>query len=113
MLLHDAEELDNDLRGWSDQDLSLSGLLGVVDGIERIVLVYRVSTISKSSLVTGQRHCHNRCGGQTGCKKWQGEGSVGKKLECTYKNRCLDHFGGLRFSVRGVEKRYLQAGAGR
>jgi hypothetical protein len=38
VLLHDAEELDNDLRGWSDQDLSLSGLLGVVDGIERIVL---------------------------------------------------------------------------
>jgi hypothetical protein len=38
MLLHNAEELDNDFRGWSDQDLSLSGLLGVVDGIERIVL---------------------------------------------------------------------------
>ena len=38
VLLHDAEEFDNDLRGWSDQDLSLSGLLGVVDGIERIVL---------------------------------------------------------------------------
>jgi hypothetical protein len=38
MLLHNAEELDNDLRGWSDQDLSLSRLLGVVDGIERIVL---------------------------------------------------------------------------
>ena len=37
MLLHNAEELDNDFRGWSDQDLSLSGLLGVVDGIERIV----------------------------------------------------------------------------
>jgi len=37
VLLHDAEELDDDLGGWSDQDLSLSGLLGVVDGIERIV----------------------------------------------------------------------------
>lgn len=37
VLLHDTEELDNDLRGRSDQDLSLSGLLCVVDGIERIV----------------------------------------------------------------------------
>lgn len=37
VLLHDAEELDDDLGGWSDQDLSLSGFLGVVDGIERIV----------------------------------------------------------------------------
>jgi hypothetical protein len=37
VLLHDAEELDDNLGGRSDQDLSLSGLLGVVDGIERIV----------------------------------------------------------------------------
>jgi hypothetical protein len=37
VLLHDAEELDDDLGGRSDQDLSLSGLLGVVDSIERIV----------------------------------------------------------------------------
>lgn len=37
MLLHHTEELDDDLGGWSDQDLSLSRLLGVVDGIERIV----------------------------------------------------------------------------
>lgn len=37
MLLHDAEELDNDLGGRADQDLSLSRLFGVVDGIERIV----------------------------------------------------------------------------
>ena len=37
MLLHDAEKLDNDLGGGSDQNLSLSRLLGVVDGIERIV----------------------------------------------------------------------------
>ena len=37
MLLHDAEELDNDLGGRSDENLSLSRLLGVVDGVERIV----------------------------------------------------------------------------
>lgn len=37
MLLHDAEELDNDLGAGSDQDLALTGLLGVVDGVERIV----------------------------------------------------------------------------
>ena len=37
MLLHDTEELDDDLGGWSNKNLSLSGLLGVVDGIERIV----------------------------------------------------------------------------
>lgn len=37
MLLHDRQELDNDLGGRADQDLALSGLLGVVDGVERIV----------------------------------------------------------------------------
>jgi len=37
VLLHDTEELDDDLGGRADQDLSLSGLLSVVDGIERIV----------------------------------------------------------------------------
>lgn len=37
MLLHDAEELDDDLRARSDQDLSLAGLLGIVDGVEGIV----------------------------------------------------------------------------
>jgi hypothetical protein len=37
VLLHDAEELDNDLGARSDQDLALTGLLGVVDGVERIV----------------------------------------------------------------------------
>jgi hypothetical protein len=37
VLLHDAEELDNDLGGRTDQDLALASLLGVVDGVERIV----------------------------------------------------------------------------
>jgi hypothetical protein len=37
MLLHDTKEFDNNLGARSDQDLTLAGLLGVVDGIERIV----------------------------------------------------------------------------
>jgi hypothetical protein len=37
MLLHNGEEFDNDLGAWSDQNLTLSGFLGVVDGIQRIV----------------------------------------------------------------------------
>lgn len=37
LLLHDTEELDDDLGGWADEDLTLSGLLGVVDGVERII----------------------------------------------------------------------------
>lgn len=37
MLLHDREELDNDLGAGPDQDLALSRLLGVVDGVKRIV----------------------------------------------------------------------------
>ena len=37
VLLHDREELDDDLRAWSNQDLALASLLGVVDSIERIV----------------------------------------------------------------------------
>lgn len=36
VLLHDGQELDDDLGGWSDQDLSLTGLFSVVDGVERI-----------------------------------------------------------------------------
>lgn len=35
--LHDLEELDNDLGARSDQDLTLAGLLGVVDAVEGIV----------------------------------------------------------------------------
>lgn len=37
MALHDLEELDDDLRAGSDQDLALAGLLGVVDAVEGIV----------------------------------------------------------------------------
>lgn len=37
VLLHDTEELDDDLGGWADENLTLSGLLSVVDGVERIV----------------------------------------------------------------------------
>jgi len=37
VLLHDRKELDDDLGARADQDLALAGLLGVVDGVERIV----------------------------------------------------------------------------
>jgi hypothetical protein len=37
MLLHHLQELDNHLRARADHDLALAGLLGVVDGLERIV----------------------------------------------------------------------------
>lgn len=37
MLLHNAQELDDDLRRRPDEDLSLTGLLGIVDGVEGIV----------------------------------------------------------------------------
>lgn len=37
VLLHDAQELDDDLGRRPDQDLPLTGLLGVVDGIEGVV----------------------------------------------------------------------------
>jgi len=37
VFLHDTKELDDNLGGRTDQDLSLSRLLSVVDGIERIV----------------------------------------------------------------------------
>lgn len=37
MSLHHTQEFDNDFRAGADQDLALSGLFGVVDGIERIV----------------------------------------------------------------------------
>lgn len=37
VLLHDAQELDDDLRGRTDENLALASLLGVVDRVERIV----------------------------------------------------------------------------
>jgi len=37
MLLHHTEEFDNDFRARSDEDLALSSLLSVVDGLEGIV----------------------------------------------------------------------------
>ena len=37
VLLHDTEELDNDLGRRTDKNLALARLLGVVDGVERIV----------------------------------------------------------------------------
>jgi len=37
VLLHDAEELDDDLGRRMDENLTLSGLLGIVDAVERIV----------------------------------------------------------------------------
>lgn len=37
VLLHDTQELDNDLGARSDEHLSLARFLGVVDGVERIV----------------------------------------------------------------------------
>ena len=36
VLLHHAEELDNDLGGRSKEDLSLTSLLGVDDGLKAV-----------------------------------------------------------------------------
>jgi len=37
VLLHDMEELDNDLRARSNEDLALSSFFGVADALQRIV----------------------------------------------------------------------------
>ena len=37
MLLHHAQELDNDLGAGPNQDLASARLLGIVDGIESVV----------------------------------------------------------------------------
>lgn len=37
VLLHHAEELDNDLRAGADEDLALSRFLGIVDAVQGIV----------------------------------------------------------------------------
>ena len=36
VLLHDSEELNDDLGAWSDQDLSLVSLFGVGDALKAI-----------------------------------------------------------------------------
>jgi len=37
VLLHNREELDNDLRARSNEDLTLSRFFGIVDGVEAII----------------------------------------------------------------------------
>jgi hypothetical protein len=37
VLLHDAQELDNDLGAGSDEDLTLASLFGIVDALESVV----------------------------------------------------------------------------
>lgn len=37
MLLHNSQELDDDLGARSDEDLTLASLLGIVHGVKRIV----------------------------------------------------------------------------
>ena len=37
MSLHDAQELDDNLGAGADQDLTLAGLLGIVDAVQGIV----------------------------------------------------------------------------
>lgn len=37
MLLHNTQELDDDLGARADQDLAFSGLVCIVDGVERVV----------------------------------------------------------------------------
>lgn len=37
MLLHNAQEFDDNLRAGPNEDLTLAGLLGVVDGVEGVV----------------------------------------------------------------------------
>ena len=37
VLLHDGQELDDDLGAWADEDLAFARLFGVVDGIEGVV----------------------------------------------------------------------------
>ena len=58
MLLHDVEELDDDFGAWSDEDLPLAGLFGVVDRFEGIV----EDTGSNHYAGTGLRFSSGRSG---------------------------------------------------
>ena len=42
MTLHDSKELDNDLRGRTDEDLTLAATLGVDD----VVLEFKINCVS-------------------------------------------------------------------
>ena len=37
MLLHNAQELDDDLGAGSNEDLTLAGLFGIVDALESVI----------------------------------------------------------------------------
>jgi len=38
MALHDAQEFDDNLRGWSDEDLALATALGIDNVVQAVIL---------------------------------------------------------------------------
>ena len=45
MALHDAQELDNDLRGRADEHLALAAALGVDDVVQAVILRHRSANV--------------------------------------------------------------------
>lgn len=61
MLLHNGKESDDDLRGRTNENLTLSTLLGVVDVVEAIGLFGRTARISFFRMT----HCMQQGNGLT------------------------------------------------
>lgn len=70
VLLHNAQELDNDLGRRSDEDLSLASLLGIVDGVQAVVKdggldhfvgIWRIELKLRCEKKNCQVPCRNEC----------------------------------------------------
>ena len=61
VLLHHAEELDNDLGGRSKEDLSLTSLLGVDDGLKAVSQNTHENHLRSISVESGFRDLKTPC----------------------------------------------------
>jgi hypothetical protein len=52
--LHDLQEFHNDLRARSNEDLPLAALLGIVDGVQRIVEDGRFDHVGGEEILEAQ-----------------------------------------------------------
>lgn len=85
MLLHNTEELDDDLGAGSDHALSLACLLGVVDRLERIV--------------------ENGSLDHVGGIGWIRKGRFGRRIESRrFSSRCDEDLGCLRVICVSLQK---------
>ena len=90
VLLHDSQESDNDLGGRTDENLTLSTLLSVVDVVEAIGLNFETLSATAPLKWRTTRLCTHENGNTHGY--YETRRSKSKKEKETVRNRCSKKF---------------------